>query len=220
MLKSFLYRWGQRLIDVYARLMFRMDVQYRIPLPDGPKIIVANHPSITDPFLVMMLLREQVSILVHETFFHVPIFGAYLRHIGHVPVFVDNGRSAFDQAQALLNDGHSIVIFPEGGISPLDGGFRHPRTGAARLALATGAPVIPFGIHLERRRIRLIETKVKGKTETGKWYLRGPYAITVGAAMHFFGDVEDRPHVRSVSGRIMESIIALSQHSAQRMGFA
>jgi len=219
-LKSFLYRWGKRLIDVYARLMFRMDIQGRIPLPDGPKIIVANHPSITDPFLVMMLLREQVSILIHETLFHVPVFGAYLRHIGHVPVLINNGRTAFEQAQDLLKNGRSIVIFPEGGISPLDGGFHLPRTGAARLALTTGAPVIPFGIHLERSRIRLIETKVKGKTETGKWYLRGPYAITVGTAMRFDGDVEDRPHVRSVSRRIMESIIALSQHSAQRMGFA
>jgi len=199
--------------------MFRMDIQWRIPLPDGPKIIVANHPSTTDPFLVMMLLREQVSILIHEPLFHIPIFGAYLRRTGHVPVFVGSGRSAFDQAQALLNAGHSIVVFPEGDISPLDGGFHLPRTGAARLALTTGAPVIPFGIHLERRRIHLIETKVKGEAETGTWYLRGPYAITIGTAMHFDGDVEDRPHVHSVSRSIMDSIIALSQHSAQRLNF-
>ena len=92
MLKSLLYRWGQRLINLYALLMFRMDFQCHIPLPDGPKIIVANHPSTTDPFLVMMLLREQVSILIHEPLFHIPFFGAYLRRIGHVPAQPSYGR--------------------------------------------------------------------------------------------------------------------------------
>jgi 1-acyl-sn-glycerol-3-phosphate acyltransferase len=201
---------------LYAQIMLKMDVLRHADLPRGPKIIVANHPSTTDPFLVLTLVRERVSILIHDTLFRVPIFGHYLRRAGHVRVVPGNGRSALDKAQQLIRSGRTVAIFPEGDISPLEGGFHRPRTGAARLALSTGAPVIPIGIHLRRERIRLIETQVDGNTEVGTWYLSGPYAITIGEPMYFRGDVEDRPHVRSISEAIMQSIIGLSLQSAYR----
>ncbi len=55
----------------------------------------------------------------------------------------------------------------------------------ARLALSTGAPVIPVGIGLDRARIHLIETLVDGAIEVGTWYFGGPYAMTVGEPLHF-----------------------------------
>jgi 1-acyl-sn-glycerol-3-phosphate acyltransferase len=197
--------------------MFRLDALHYAPLPDGPKIVVANHPSTTDPFLVMALVSNRVSILIIETLFKVPVFGRYLSHIGHVPVIPSNGKMAFDRAKQLLQAGQTVVIFPEGDLSPPDGGFHRPRTGAARLALATGVPVIPIGIYLERNRLRRVETVVDGKVEVGCWYLKGPYAFTMGEAMYFDGDVEDRPHVRAVSEHIMQSIAHLAQRSACRL---
>jgi 1-acyl-sn-glycerol-3-phosphate acyltransferase len=78
--------------------------------------------------------------------------------------------------------------------------------------------VIPVGIHLERERIKFVETTVDDKTETARWYLRGPYAMTVGEPMRFEGNVEDREYVRAVSQRIMQRITCLSHESAQRIG--
>ena len=85
-----------------------------------------------------------------------------------------------------------MAIFPEGAINPLNGGFHHPHTGAARPALSTGAPVIPVGIGLQRERIRLVETEMEGKPEVTTGYLGGPYAMTVSQPLRFAGDVEDR----------------------------
>ncbi len=208
---------GCSLVGSYAGLALRLDVSWHAPLPDGPKIIAANHPTTVDPALVMMLSPEQSSILIHETLFKVPVLGRYLHRSGHVPVVPGNGRAALEEAQRLLEAGRTIVIFPEGALSPLEGGFHKPHTGAARLSLSTGAPIIPVGIHLERERIQLIETEVDGRTEGGRLYLQGPYAMTVGEPMAVSGDVEDRQFVRSASMRIMGRIMSLSQESALRM---
>jgi 1-acyl-sn-glycerol-3-phosphate acyltransferase len=162
MIEQFLYRTGRCLIASYARLLFQLNVQWHMPLPDGPKIIAPNHPSTTDPFLITLLTQEPIHILIHKTLFKVPVFGRYLRRAGHVPVVTAHGRAAFDAAQRLLEAGHTIAIFPEGAISPLDCGFARPHTGVARLALSTGAPVLPVGIGLDRARIHLIETPVDG----------------------------------------------------------
>lgn len=208
---------GRSLVSSYTGLALKLDVAWHAPLPDGPKIIAANHPTTVDPALVMMLTPGQSSILIHETLFKVPVLGRYLREAGHVPVVPGNGRAALEQAQRLLEAGRTILIFPEGALSPLEGSFHKPHTGAARLSLSTGAPIVPVGIHLERARIQLIEAEVDGRTEVGRLYLQGPYAMTVGEPMALTGDVEDREYVRSASMRIMRRIMSLSQESALRM---
>jgi len=109
------------------------------------------------------------------------------------------------------------VQFPEGDISPLEGGFHRPHTGVARQALLAGVPVIPVGISLQRERIHLRKSKVRGKEELGTWYLSGRYAMTVGRPLHFRGNVEDRTYVRHVSDQIMEHIIGLAHDSAGRV---
>ena len=54
-----------------------------------------------------------------------------------------------------------MIIFPEGALSPQEGGFCQARTGVARLALESGAPVFPAGIHLQRERIRNMQSHVR-----------------------------------------------------------
>ena len=160
-----------------------------------------------------------MSILINEVLFNVPLFGPYLRRAGHVPVplIAGCGGASFERARQLLLAGRTVAVFPEGAISPLGGGFLKPHSGVARLALSTGAPVIPIGIHLQRERIRLITTQVAGRPEVGTWYLRGRYAITVGEPMHLTGDPEDRRYVRSVAENVMQRIIHLAQESARRI---
>jgi 1-acyl-sn-glycerol-3-phosphate acyltransferase len=147
----------------------------------------------------------------------VPLFGRYLHMAGHVPVVNGNGRQAFEAAKRLLGTGQSIAIFPEGAVSPLEGGLHRPRTGAARLALSTGAPIVPVGIHLQRERVHVVESRYSGISAAGTWYLRGPYSMTVGKPMTFVGDVEDRAYVQTVSERIIRRIARLAQQSACRI---
>ncbi|MBN1935292.1 MAG: 1-acyl-sn-glycerol-3-phosphate acyltransferase [Anaerolineae bacterium] len=217
MLDEILYHFSRPLIEFAAHLRFDLDVRWHEALPQGAKIIAPNHPTTTDPFLIGMLAADRVHILIEETLFKVPVLGQYLAQTGHVRVVKDNGRTAYEEAKQLLAAGHTLVIFPEGSISPLEGGFCPPRTGVARLALETGAPVVPVGIHLDRSRIRRIETMVDGKTEVGTWYLAGPYAVTGGRALYFQGDVEDREYVRALSQQVMQQIIDLAREGEQRL---
>ena len=216
MLSQVFYKLGRPMVNLYAGLMFDMDVTWEEPLPKGPKIIAPNHPSTTDPFLIAGMMTEPTSILIDDRLFKVPVFGRYLHLAGHVPVVDGNGRQAFETAKRLLGAGQNVAIFPEGSVSPLTGGLHPPRTGAARLALSTGAPIIPIGIHLPRERIHVVESRYSGISATGRWYLRGPYAMTVGTPMVFEGDIQDREYVREVGERVIQCIAHLAQQSARR----
>jgi 1-acyl-sn-glycerol-3-phosphate acyltransferase len=196
-----------------------MDVQWRGPLPEGPKILAANHPTTTDPFFILTLLAEQTSVLVTGGAFEVPLFGAYLRNAGHVPVLRNSGGATIREATDLLTSGRTVAIFPEGALSPLEGGigFHRPRSGVARLALSSGAPVIPVGIGLQEDRIRTVAVEMEGQQEEGRFYTGGQYAVTVGKPMWFEGNVDNWEYVRLVSERIMQRIVTLSQQSALRI---
>jgi 1-acyl-sn-glycerol-3-phosphate acyltransferase len=197
--------------------MLNMDIHWKAPLPVGPKLIVANHPSISDVSYLSLLSPQPIKLLIIESPFLLPVLGTYLRWCGHVPVVLDNGRAAFEEAYRLLEMGDSVALFPEGWVSPQEGGFNLPRTGAARLALLTGVPVVPVGIYLPRERNWVISANVGDRRTVGYWYLRGPYSMTVGQPLHFEGDVEDRGLVASVSDRIMRRIISLAHESELRM---
>jgi len=217
MFQSVFYWAGRAVMDLYARMALDTRVQWQTRLPAGPKIIAANHPTTLDPFLLLTIGFDQMSILVTESAFKVPGFGRYLQAAGHVPVFQANGRAAFDEAVRLLHAGRTVGIFPEGALSPLDGGLCHGHTGVARLALKTKVPVVPVGIALHRPRIRFMNTHIDEIVETARWYLRGPYTLTVGEPLYFKGDVDDRDYVRAVTDRILGDIARLEQQSAARV---
>ena len=211
------YRIGLPVIDLLAGLFLDMDIEFHSPLPEGAKILAPNHPSTSDPGLILTLTSEPISILIEDTLFKVPHFGRYLANSGHIEVAAGKGRQAVDRAIDKLSQGGVIGVFPEGSISPLDGGFHRPRTGAVRIALESGAPIVPVGIALDRDRIKLVKTNVEGEEEVGTWYLRGPYAITVGDPLTFDGDINDWDYVRDSSQHLMNRIAHLSYESALRM---
>lgn len=219
MIEKTLYHTGRSAVSMFTKTMLNMSIQYDAPLPEGAKIIAPNHPTTIDPFIITTLIREQMHVLVTESAFKVPLFGSYLRRAGHIPVVTKNGREAFDAARNLLLEGKTIAIFTEGTLSPA-GGYAKPHTGAARLALETGAPVIPVGIALDHSRIRMMEvgvTNEHGEVEVAHWYTSGPYVVTVGSPWYLNGDVENREYVRDVSEQLMDRIIALAGYSTTRM---
>lgn len=218
MIEKIFYKVGKYLITIYCFFAFDFNIKKNGKLPPGPKIFVANHPSTTDPFLMLILFKEQVSILITEVLFKVPVFGKCLKFCGQIPVIEGRGLLAFEKAKSLLTlKRRSIVFFIEGGISPEDHNIQRPKTGAVRLSLITGAPIIPIGFCLNKNNIKLIETKVDNNNEIGRWYLNGPYSITVGKPMYIKGNIEDHLFVRQISSQILEKINCLAEISRKRM---
>ncbi|MCC6905068.1 MAG: 1-acyl-sn-glycerol-3-phosphate acyltransferase [Anaerolineae bacterium] len=216
-METTVYRAGQSAVSAYTRYILRMDVRWQAPLPPGPKIIAANHPTTTDPFYLLVLSPEPMSLLITKMAFAVPGFGTYLRAAGHIEVDHENGHPAFEAALTHLRRGGTLGIFPEGSLSPRDGGLARARSGAVRLALSAGVPVVPVGIYLDHERIRRVKTTISGMSETARWYPTGPYALTVGEPMVFSGPVDDRALVGDCSEKLMRRIGQLARLSAWRI---
>jgi 1-acyl-sn-glycerol-3-phosphate acyltransferase len=216
--QKFLYKASWAFVRIFSLVMLRLDILRHTSLPSGPMIFVANHPSATDGFLIHMVSRKQLNVLITAKAFSVPVFGWFLHKVQEIPVPLMQGSSALDQARQHLEKGLSVAIFIEGHISPPEGGFLPPRSGAARLALRTGVPVVPVGIFLRRERCHTIRSRITGGVESeARWYLRGPYAMTVGQPTCFEGSDDDHEHVQCISETIMERIRHLAVESERRI---
>ncbi len=210
------YSAGCAAIAAYARLMLELDISGRERVPAGPKLIVANHPSTSDPMYLPLLFREPIDMLLTDSAFRLPLLGSFLRRAGQVRVTNGDG-SAFVESQRRLEAGRSVAIFPEGNVSPRHGGMLPPRTGAARLALLTGVPIVPIGIYLPRDRVRRVRASLGRRPLNGHWYLRGPYAMTVGQTLRYGGREDDAAQVTSVTHAITDALSILASESERRL---
>jgi 1-acyl-sn-glycerol-3-phosphate acyltransferase len=156
-----------------------------------------------------------MSIMVTGGAFTIPLFGRYLQRVGHIPVVAGNGRAAMAKAEESLAGGRSMGIFPEGALSP-DEGLHPPHSGVARLALLSGVPVIPIGIHPPVDHLRHVPATIDGERAFGRIFFKGRYAMTVGSPLHFSGSANNREEVHAISGEIMEAIIGLRRLSIER----
>ena len=217
MLSELLYKAGRIVIGSYARLMLKMDTHWHETLPQGPVLYAANHPSTTDPIFIHLITKQPMSVMIDSRIFSIPVLGAYMRKMQQIEVIRSKGQSdrVLTQAVRTLASGRSVVIFPEGTISPANG-FAPVRSGVARLALQSSVPVVPIGIHLKDENCKRVPTTLEGEPDIITWYLRGPYAITIGKPLQFQGDANDRPLVKKISETVMNHIRALAQESQQR----
>jgi 1-acyl-sn-glycerol-3-phosphate acyltransferase len=137
-----------------VRLCFRVRLRGAEHIPaKGPAILAFNHVSMLDgPVLAIELaraLRRETRFLVAAEFFRFPVVGWILRKADQIPVRRGEGDDgALDAFIAATRHGGMTALAPEGRID--DDGGRHGlqrlRSGVARIALPTGAPVIPVGI--------------------------------------------------------------------------
>jgi 1-acyl-sn-glycerol-3-phosphate acyltransferase len=124
------------------------------------------------------------------------------REFGHVPVergSIHAAASTVDIGTQLLADGKALGIYPEGTRSP-DGRLYRFRTGVARLALRSGAPVVPVG---------LIGTDQVLRPGERRWH-RQPVAVRFGPALDFSGRSEDERSLRTLR-EVTESVRAAIQ---------
>jgi 1-acyl-sn-glycerol-3-phosphate acyltransferase len=113
----------------------------------GPVVLAGNHVSEMDPVIVGLALDElgrRPRFLAKAELFSTPVLGSVLRSARQIPV--DRGgdtSTTLPRALLALEAGEAVVVFPEGTVSkafvPAEA-----RLGAARLALASGAPLVPF----------------------------------------------------------------------------
>ncbi len=208
---------GRRAAYFYARRLVRSEIEWGPALPSGPKIIAANHPTTTDPFLMMSWPFEPIYVLISEAAFEVPLIGYFLRLAGHIPVRGGRGRDAFEAALRLLDDGRTVGIFPEGALSGDDGRLVSARSGAVRLAATARAPVVPAGIAPDRHFVTARQWQRSGVTEQMRWFWLGAYEVSMGMPLVFEHAAEDREAVKRSTGVLMGEIERLVQRSAKRL---
>ena len=124
-------------------------IRYRVEgfdaMPEGPCIIVSNHQSAWETYLLALLFSPQAAVLKRELLL-IPFFGWALRLLK--PIAIDRGKPTralkqlLQQGEARLNEGFRITIFPEG-TRVLPGQVRRFNKGAAMLAVQTGVPIVP-----------------------------------------------------------------------------
>lgn len=122
----------------------------RIPLSGGA-VIAVNHISKIDPLMLSHLMYNYGRLprfLAKDGLFKVKVLGGFLRAAGQIPVARegDDASIAFQAAVDAVKAGEAVMFYPEGSITrDPDGWPMRGKTGAARVALMSGAPVIPIG---------------------------------------------------------------------------
>lgn len=138
-------------------------------LPSGPIIVIANHTSYADGVLLALACRRMgrsLRLLATSGVFSAPLLGAAARKLGFIKVKrgAADAATSLDEAAAALDAGEAVGIFPEGRLTRDPAMWpERAKTGAVRLALRTGAPIVPVamvGSHLVLRRRRVLQSLV------------------------------------------------------------
>jgi 1-acyl-sn-glycerol-3-phosphate acyltransferase len=162
LLQSGLARKGRvfRIVSkVYARALlgaFRVRIVLtgigRID-PGASYVFMANHTSIADPLAVATVIPHPLHFVFKREFARIPVFGWALTSLGQIVVDREDreqAKASLAGASSGLSGNSSVIIFPEGRISP-DGALQPLKKGGFHLALQTGFPIVPLRIEGARR---------------------------------------------------------------------
>jgi len=134
-----------------GKLFWRVKFHDRKNIPrklEGGLIVVANHQSYLDPFLICAPIKRPMRFMAWDKAFEWFFVGSLLRSLGAFPVDIEKSGSigALKKGLRILKNGETLVVFPEASREFSDGKLLPFRTGAARLAIETGAPILPVTI--------------------------------------------------------------------------
>ena len=195
------------------KLAFRPWVEGLENIPkEGPAILASNHLSFSDSFFFPAVLDRKVTFIAKAEYFTSPglkgkLTAAFFKGVGQLPVDRSGGRGAGEAAVRsgiqVLERGELFGIYPEGTRSPDGRLYRGKPGGLARVALATGAPVIPVAM-IDTEKVQPPGKLVPNLVRPG---------IRIGKPLDFSryqGMDGDRFILRSVTDEVMYEIMKLS----------
>ncbi|WAX82048.1 lysophospholipid acyltransferase family protein [Streptomyces sp. KMM 9044] len=195
------------------KLAFRPWVEGLEHVPaEGPAILASNHLSFSDSFFLPAVLDRKITFIAKAEYFTTPgvkgrLTAAFFRGAGQLPVDRSGARGAGEAAirsgMEVLGRGELFGLYPEGTRSPDGRLYRGKPGGLARVALATGAPVLP---------VAMIDTeKVQPPGKVVPKLVRP--GIRIGKPLEFSryeGVGHDRFVLRAVTDEVMYEIMKLS----------
>lgn len=192
----------------FLMLAFRPKVKGLRNVPaSGPVIIASNHLSFSDSIFMPLVVPRKVTFLAKSEYFTSPGPKGLLKKLtfialGQVPVDRSGGRrseAALITGLQVLAKNECLGIYPEGTRSP-DGRLYKGRTGIARIAIESGAPIIPVAMFNTEK------IQPTGKVIPKIMRVK----MVFGEPMFFEGDSSDLLYLRDVTDQIMKKIQELS----------
>lgn len=201
------HRWFgmfSRLMAVAGTIRYESHGTERLQAPG--QLIVANHPSLIDVVLLLGYLRE-VDCIMKPAIFHNPFMKWPATWLGYIAQ--SSPEQLFTDAQAALQKGHSVLVFPEG-TRTVPGQPIRMGHGAARLAVEAGATILPVAITVTPPHLFKHEP----------WWrppvVRPRYVLTVGKPYAASGFLKEADGVPSVAARRLSR--HWEQYFAERTG--
>jgi 1-acyl-sn-glycerol-3-phosphate acyltransferase len=198
-------------IGPWLRVLFRPWTHNMEAIPvKGPAIMVSNHLSFSDSFFLPLVTQRRITFLAKQEYFTGKgikglISKAFFTGVGQVPIDRTSGRAAeaaITTGVRILDEGHLLGIYPEG-TRTADGRLYRGKTGVARMALESAAPVIPVAM------IGTYEIQPPGRI----WPNIRRVGICFGDPLDFSrydGMESDRFVLRSITDEIMYALMELS----------
>ncbi len=202
------YTFVKSFLTPILMLLFRPKVAGLRHVPNlGPVIIASNHLSFSDSIFMPLVVPRKVTFMAKSEYFTSPGIKGFFKKIifqalGQVPVDRSGGRrseAAIRTGLKLLEEGQCVGIYPEGTRSP-DGRLFKGRTGIARMAIDSGAPVVPVAM------FNTAEIQPTGQVVPKVRRVQ----MVFGEPMYFNGDSSDLAYLRQVTDEIMRGIQKIS----------
>lgn len=143
--------WWYDTVHVVGMAAFTLGFSYRFAgtrnMPtSGPALVIANHQSFVDPWIVGMAVKRHLTYLARKTLFKNRFFAALIRSVNAVPIDQEGvGKEGIRAVLDVLDKGQAVLVFPEGSRTP-DGQMHELRPGIHLLLKRARVPIVPVGI--------------------------------------------------------------------------
>lgn len=211
-------RWAHALVSSFLRWASHLfstptvrGIEH-IPPKGQAAVLICNHLSYFDAIALGAALdssKRDVMVLAKAELFRSRVFARVLRTVGVIPVFRGTAQASesLKSAHAALSHGEVVALFPEGTI-PLDGKLLPFKTGAARLAMEAGVPVIPIAMTGTDKIVAANLKKVK-RTLWRNAVAKPKVQVVIGKPLELVGSPDDKDAVKAATEELRNAVVAL-----------